>query len=202
MTAAGRVVQSRHDRQVLALSKVHLRDQRLDFRGAHHPAVDPQQPVELSPLPQADHRCVGVAQVQAAHLGKEQVVAQLPRETLIHFEAFAEEGDSLRGDVVGPENSRRPGAAAAAHVAPVENGDVAHPALRQVVGGGQSMHARSDDDDVIAALQGVTPPHLLLAEEAQHQAPPERRRRMASTPTGITSSGCPVSRSVSQRYTA
>ena len=61
------------------------------------------------------------------------------------------------------------GAGSPAEVALVEDGDVLHALLGQVVSSRQAVHAAADDDHAVAVFQGACLPHTVLLEKLEHR---------------------------------
>ena len=166
--AAGRMVESADDGVGQAFPQAHGGDKLLDLGWADHPAVHAQDAVELGAHPQGVEGGVGVAQVKPPHLVEQQVEVEFLGQSLVQLDALVEEGDALDGQVVGADDGGGAGAGSAAEVALVEDGDVLHAQLGQVVGSGQAVHAAADDDHAVAVFQGACLPHTVLAEQLEH----------------------------------
>ena len=167
--AARRMVQRADDGVRQTFPQAHGGHKLLDFGGADHPAVHAQDAVELGAHPQGVEGGVGMTKVEAAHLVEEQVEVQLLGQSFVQLDALVEEGDALDGEIVGADDGGGAGAGPAAEVALVEDGDVLHAQLSEVVGGGQPMHAAADDDHAVAVFQRAHPPHSVLAKKLEHR---------------------------------
>ncbi len=165
---AGWMVQGADDGVGQALPQAHGGDKLLDLGWAYHPAVHAQDAVELGSHPQGVESGVGMTKVEASHLVEQQVEVEFLRQSLVQLDALVEEGDALDGEVVGTDDGGGAGAGSPAEVALVEDGDVLHALLGQVVGSRQAVHAAADDDHAVAVFQGACLPHTVLAEQLEH----------------------------------
>jgi hypothetical protein len=76
---AGRVIERRLDRIHGVLGDVEVGGEALDLARLDHPAVDPEQPVDLGPLLHHEHRAIGVGEREVALLREQQVEVELDR---------------------------------------------------------------------------------------------------------------------------
>src|SRR5205809_7400631 len=100
-------------------------------------------------------------------LGEEHVVAKFLRKPLVEPDTLAVEGNALRGAIVCADDSSVASAVAATHIALLQDGDVGHPTLPEVIGGGQPVHTCADDHGIVAVLEEVRPPHPLFPKLLQ-----------------------------------
>ena len=138
---------------------VQIRDELLNLLGKDDPRVDAHQPVGVGPLHQPGDAALVVRHRQVAMLREHHVEVELFRQLFVQLDRQVVERDALRRAIVGPHNRRVAAGAAESDVLRLQDGDVLHAKLREVVRGRQAMNAAADDDDVVAVLQFVLAPH-------------------------------------------
>ena len=147
---------------------VEQRHQAGELLAAHHLGVDAEMLVHLGPPARGAHGRIRVREREVPALRIEDVEVELLAEAAVEPHRFLVEGDAFGGQVVGADDGGVAAGVAAAEIALVEHGDVAHAvARRQVIGGGEPVPAAADDRHVVARPQ-LRPG----AEEALHRPPP------------------------------
>ena len=200
--ATGRMVEGGHDREVGMAREVELRTELRDLVRVDHAGVDAEEPVHLRALVRDDHGALGVREREMALLREQEVVVELLRELLVEPERLLVEGDSLGRPVVRADDRRVAAGSARAHVALVQDGDIADAALGELVGDREPVGAAADDHDVVGILELVMAPHPPRTEVSDrvHQCQPSARR--ACHPTGAPPSPATTPESASQTYRA
>ena len=147
---------------------VEQRHQAGEFFALDHLGIDAKVLVHLCPPARGAHRRIGMRKGEVPALRIEDVVVEFLAEAAIEPHRFFVEGDAFRRQVIRADDGRVAPGVAAAEVALVEHGDVAHAVSgREVVGGRKPVAAAADDGHVVAR-----PELRPCCEEALHRPAP------------------------------
>ena len=157
--AATRLPRRAEDRVADVVRHVHDRAEALDVGRAQPLGVDAVEPVRVDPPLAFAHVAQVVGEVHHAALAEEQVVVELLGQRLPELERVLVDGRALVPQVVAADDRGVAGDVPAGQPAALHHGDVRDAvALREVVGGRQSVPAAADDHDVVGGLRVGMPP--------------------------------------------
>ena len=101
-----------------------------------------------------------MCQREVSPLAEHDVEVEVFRQPLVELDAGIVETDTLRCEIVRPDDGCIAPGATGPDVTLVDDGHVRDAVIpRQIVGAGQPMGAATDDDDVIVVLQRPVVPH-------------------------------------------